>query len=228
MNSEQLVFVVDDDAAARGSVAALVESMGARAAPFPSAEDFLAAYDGSQSGCLVADMRLRGMSGIELLETLSRRPLRPPALMITAFADVPMAVRAMSLGAVTVLQKPYRDQELWDAIGNALALSSHRRRDQAHIRQKQARMALLTADEAQVLDRILAGKPNKAIARELGVGLRTAEGRRHSIMAKLGTRSLAELVHVAWETRTLADQLAIAERDPAILSGEPYPPLSRN
>ena len=187
--------------------------MGARAAPYPSAEEFLAAYDGSQSGCLVADMRLRGMSGIELLETMSRRPFRPPALMITAFADVPMAVRAMSLGAMTVLQKPYRDQELWDAIGNALVLSSHRRRDEAHIRQRQARMALLTADEAQVLDLILAGRPNKGIARELGVGLRTVEGRRHSIMAKLAARSLAELVHVAWETRTLAGQLAPLERE---------------
>ena len=170
-----------------------VESMGAQALAYSSAEEFLAAYDGSQSGCLVADMRLRGMSGIELLEALSRRPFRPPTLMVTAFADVPTAVRAMSLGAMTVLQKPYRDQELWDALGNALALSSHRRRDEAHVRERQARMAQLTSGETQVLDLIMAGRPNKGIARELGVGLRTVEGRRHSVMAKLGARSLAEL-----------------------------------
>lgn len=235
MDNEQLVFVVDDDPAARGSVAALVESMGARAAPYPTAEEFLAAYDcsqydaaqsgdsqngGSPCGCLITDVRLRGMSGLELLETISHRPFRPSVLLVTAFADVPTAVRAMSLGAVTVLQKPYRDQELWDAIRNALVLSSHRRRDEAHIRQRQARMALLTAEEIEVLDRILAGKPNKGIANELGAGLRTVEGRRHSIMAKLGVRSLAELVHVAWETRMLARRLTTApERDPAILGG---------
>ena len=103
-------------------------------------------------------------------------PSRPPTLMVTALADVPTAVRAMSLGAMTVLQKPYRDQELWDALGNALALSSHRRRDEAHVRERQARMALLTSGETQVLDLIMAGRPNKGIARELGVGLRTVGG----------------------------------------------------
>jgi two-component system, LuxR family, response regulator FixJ len=224
MNHEQTVFVIDDDPGARGSVAALVESMGARAAQFRSAEEFLASYDGSQSGCLVVDMRLRGMSGIELLETMSRRPFQPPALLVSAFADVPLTVRAMSLGAVTVLQKPYRDQELWDAIGNALTLSSHRRRDEAHVRKRQACMASLTPEEAQVLDLILAGKPNKGIARELGVGLRTVEGRRHSIMAKLGAHSLAELVHVAWETRMLAGRLATLERAAAVLGAESPPP----
>jgi two-component system, LuxR family, response regulator FixJ len=207
MNSEQTVFVIDDDPGARGSVAALVESMGARAAEFPSAEEFLAAYDETKSGCLVVDMRLRGMSGIELLETMSQRPFQPPALIVTAFADVPMTVRAMSLGALTVLQKPYRDQELRDAIGNALIIGNHLRRDEAHMRKRQARMASLTTEEDQVLDLILAGKPNKGIARQLGVGLRTVEGRRHSIMAKLEARSLAELVHVAWETKMLVGRL---------------------
>jgi FixJ family two-component response regulator len=202
--SDQRVFIVDDDPAARESIATLVESMGARAEPYASAEEFLAAYDESQSGCLVADMRLQGMSGLELLEALSRRPFRPPIVMITAFADVPMIVRAMTLGAVTVLQKPYRDQDLWEAIGKALVLCSHRRRDEAHVLQTQARLASLTAEESQVLDLILAGRTNKGIARKLQVGLRTVEARRHSIMAKFAVRSLAELVRFAWETRMLA------------------------
>jgi FixJ family two-component response regulator len=224
MTSEQLVFIIDDDAAARGSVAALVESMGVRPSPYSSAEEFLAAYDESQNGCLVADMRLRGMSGLELLEGLSRRPFRPPIVMITAFADVPMTVRAMNLGAVTVLEKPYRDQDLRDAIGKALVLSSHRRRDEAHVLQKQARLASLTAEETQVLDLILAGRMNKGIARKLQLGLRTVEARRHSIMSKFAVHSLAELVRVAWEMRMQAGDVGTLGRDPAVLSGGPHRP----
>jgi two-component system response regulator FixJ len=224
MTNEQRVFIIDDDPAARGSVAALVESMGVRPDPYSSAEEFLAAYDESQVGCLVADMRLRGMSGLELLEALSRRPFRPPVLMVTAVADVPMTVRAMTLGAVTVLEKPYRDQDLRDAIGEALLLSSHRRRDKAHVLQKQARMASLTAEESQVLDLILAGRMNKGIARKLQLGLRTVEARRHSIMSKFGVHSLAELVRVAWETRMQAGDAGTLGRDPAIFSGGPHRP----
>jgi FixJ family two-component response regulator len=163
------------------------------------------------------------MSGIELLEAVSRRPARPPAVLVSAFADVPIAVRAMSLGAVTVLQKPYRSQELWDSISVALAISQNRRRDAAHLRERQERMESLTPEEIQVLDRILEGRPNKQIARELGVGLRTAEGRRHSLMAKLGARSLAELVHIAWETRALARHL---EAEQGISSHLSLPPAS--
>jgi FixJ family two-component response regulator len=197
--------------------------MGVRATAFASAEEFLDGYDGSHCSCLIVDLRMSGMSGLELLDAVSRRPSRPPAVLVSAFADVPSTVRAMSLGAVSVLQKPYRSEELRDSISVALAISQNRRRDEAHLRERQRRMASLTLDEIQVLDRILEGQPNKAVARELGVGLRTIEGRRHSIMAKLGARSLAELVHIAWETRALARHL---EAQQGISSSLSLPPAS--
>jgi FixJ family two-component response regulator len=197
--------------------------MGVRATTFASAEEFLSNYDGSHCSCLIVDLRMHGMSGLELLEAVSRRPSRPPAVLVSAFADVPTAVKAMSLGAVTVLQKPYRSEELWDSISVALAISHNRRQSEAQLRERQQRMASLTPDEIQVLDRILEGRPNKGIARELGVGLRTVEGRRHSIMAKLGARSLAELVHTAWETRALARHL---EAQQGISSSLSLPPAS--
>jgi two-component system, LuxR family, response regulator FixJ len=223
LDNDRLVYIVDDDASARGSVAALVQSMGVRATTFASAEEFLEAYDESKCSCLIVDLRMGGMSGLELLEAVSRRPSRPPAVLVSAFADVPTAVRAMSLGAVTVLQKPYQSEELWNSISVALAISQNRRRDEAYLRERQQRMASLTLDEIQVLDRILEGRPNKGIARELGVGLRTVEGRRHSIMAKLGARSLAELVHTAWETRAMARHLEAQQGTAPILS---LPPAS--
>jgi two-component system, LuxR family, response regulator FixJ len=223
LDNDRLVYIVDDDPSVRGSIAALVHSMGARASTFASAEELLKAYDGSQCACLIVDMRMHSMSGLDLLEAVSRRPSPPPVVFVSAFVDVPTAVRAMSLGAVTVLQKPYRNQELLDSISVAFAISQNRRRDEAHLRERRERMASLTPDEIQVLDRILEGRPNKGIARELGVGLRTVEGRRHSIMAKLGARSLAELVHIAWETRSLARHLEAQEGISSILS---LPPAS--
>ena len=202
--NDQVVFIVVDDAPGRASVAALAESIGIRPDSYCSAEAFLSAYDEAQDGCLVANIRLPGMSGLELLEALSSQPLRPPALMLTEIADVPTAVRAMALGAITVFQKPYRDKDLGEAIQQALVIGSHRRQDAAHAREWQARLAQLTSEEAQVLDFIFAGRTNKWIARTLGVGLRTVEARRHSIMAKFAVHSVAELVRVVCETRALA------------------------
>jgi FixJ family two-component response regulator len=148
-------------------------------------------------------------------------------VIITAFADIPMTVRAMTLGAVTVLEKPYHHQDLRDAIGKALVLSGDRRRDEAHVLQKRACLASLTAEESQVLDLILAGSTNKGIARKLQIGLRTVEARRHSIMAKFGVHSLAELVRIAWETRILAGQPGTPARDLALLRGGPHLPVRR-
>jgi FixJ family two-component response regulator len=207
MTSEPQVFVVDDDRATCASITALVQSMGVRSETYTSAEDFLARYDDSQPGCLVLDMRLSGMSGLELLESLSQRPVPLPTLIVTAYADVPLAVRAMRLGAFTVLQKPYRNQELWDAISKALAHSERQMRNAARFHEARRRLDSLTDDEKLVLDLILSGKTNKGIARELRLGLRTVEARRHSIMVKFGAHSLPELVRLFCESHTLGCQL---------------------
>jgi FixJ family two-component response regulator len=206
MTFQGQVYIVDDDLAARESVAALVESMGVPARAFASAEEFLQAFDPRQRGCLVTDLRMPGMSGLELQQRLAREGSALPVVVITAFADVPVTVQIMQAGAVTVLPKPYRDQELWDAIRKALARDDERAEREARDREVASRFATLTSDERLILDRLCAGKTNKAIALELDLGQRTIEGRRSTVMAKLRVRSLAELVLLAAEARQLVSR----------------------
>ena len=193
---EQLtIFVVDDDEQARKSVCALVLSMGGKVQAFNSAEEFLSNYDGSR-GCLVTDLRLPGMSGLELQETLLKRGEPLPVIVLTGFARTPIAVRAMKAGAITMLDKPYHDDELWHAIRQALSEEAERRAT-AELRQNvQQRLTSLTPAEREVMCRIVEGKPNKAIARELDISLRTVESRRHEVLAKMQVGSIAELVRL--------------------------------
>lgn len=196
MCGELTVFVVDDDVQARQSVCALVTSMGKKVQAFGSAEEFLGQYESQGAGCLVTDLRLPGMSGLELQEMLLERGESLPVIVLTGFARTPIAVRAMRAGAITMLDKPYHDDELWHAIRQALAESGTRR---AHVelrRSVQQRMATLTPAEREVMDRIIEGMPNKAIARELDISLRTVESRRHAVLAKMQVASIAELVRL--------------------------------
>ncbi len=220
--AQDWVFVVDDDGAARDSIAALALSRGLGAEKFSSAEEFLTAYDESRPGCVVAELGREEMSGLDLLDAVSRVPGRPPVVMMTALSDVALAVRAMAMGALTVLPKPCSESELWDAICRAVALDASRRQDEAYERALRARMESLTADEKSVLDGVLAGKTNKGIARELRLGLRTIEARRHSIMAKIGARSLAELVCIAWEARVRSCRSRTRFGEPASAGEKPH------
>jgi FixJ family two-component response regulator len=190
------VFIVDDDPAARESVAALVGSHGLSTKTFASAADFLAAFEPSQRGCLVLDVRMTGMTGLELQQELAKRGYKIPVIVITGFADVPTAVRAMRAGAVTFLEKPCSDKELWASIETALQWEAQSRQQRSHREEILARRATLTPAEIQVLERLLAGKANKAIAGELDLGLRTVELRRATIMKKMEANSLAELVRL--------------------------------
>jgi two-component system, LuxR family, response regulator FixJ len=196
MDNEPTVFVVDDDPAARGSVAALVASHGLKVESFASAEEFLAARDPAQRGCLIADVRMAGMSGLELQERLVARGDRLPVIIITGFADIPMAVRAMQAGAITFLEKPCADQELWQSIQAALDSEEQAESNRQKRADVIARRESLTPAEVDVLERILAGKPNKQMAAELGVGLRTVELRRATLIKKMRADSLPELVQL--------------------------------
>ena len=200
MDENVTVFVVDDDEAARQSVCALVESMGVRAESFESAEEFLAAYDPQRPGCLVTDVRMLGMSGVELQEQLMAAEMKIPVVMITAFAETPVTVRAMKNGAMTFLEKPCRDQELWDAIRAALNRDAERRESRSRAAEHRERLASLTPHERAVMNHLVDGKMNKVIAKTLDVSLRTVEARRRSIFDKTGTRSIAELVRLVVET----------------------------
>jgi FixJ family two-component response regulator len=190
------VFIVDDDPASRESVAALVRSHGMEAETFSSAEDFLRRFDRDSSGCIVVDMRMTGMSGLELLEQLRRQGVELPLIMITGYGDVPTAVRAMRGGAMTFLEKPCSDQRLWESIVSALNLESEARTARQQRTEIRRRLATLTPDERKVLAQLLDGNSNKGIAKDLDIGLRTVELRRANILGKMQASSLAELVRM--------------------------------
>lgn len=196
MLAEPTVFIVDDDPAARDSVAVLVGSNGVRAEAFASAEEFLTAYDPDRPGCVVIDIRMTGMNGLDLQAALNSRSNRLPVIMITAYADVPTTVRAMEQGAVTLLEKPCPANELWSRIQAALHRNTQDRLSSADRHETLRRLALLTADETQVMELVVAGRPNKQIALALNIGLRTVELRRARVLEKMQVDSLSELVRL--------------------------------
>jgi FixJ family two-component response regulator len=196
MSDQPVIFVVDDDDLARKAVMALVGAMGVETRGFASAEDFLAGYDGRRPACLVTDVRMLGMSGLELQEELLRRGESLPVIVLTAFASTPGTVRAMKNGAVTLLEKPCRDDELWEAVRDGLAadrqaLAAEQARDDVR-----RRLETLTAKEREVLDCITAGDANKIVARKLSCSIRTVELHRRGVFQKMAAGSLAELVRM--------------------------------
>jgi FixJ family two-component response regulator len=197
MDANVTVFVVDDDAAARESVVALVSEKGVKATAFASAEEFLDRFDPQMTGCLVVDVRMAGMSGLQLLQHLQAKQSTLPAIVITGYADVPLAVKAMQAGAMTFLEKPCQDQELWQAIQQALDLELSQQMIKRQKGEIESRLASLTEDEVAVLRKLLEGLPNKRIAVDLDIGLRTVELRRSHIMRKMEAASLPELVRMA-------------------------------
>ncbi len=198
---DQRVFVIDDDGLSRESVTALVDSMGMKAVAFESAEEFLSQYRCDQAGCVVTDLRLRGMSGLELLDTLAQQDQAIPVILVTGFAKTHLTVRAVKTGAVTVLEKPYDDEDLWNAIRNALLQDQQRRSEQQRQHELIARFEKLTAQEREVLDLIVGGLTNKEMADKLGVSTRTIESRRHNVFQKTEAKSIAELVKMALAIR---------------------------
>lgn len=187
------VFVIDDEVQARESVCALVQSMNFPSQAFESGEQFLEHYDGSP-GCVVSDYRMAGMNGLELQEQLSARGHEIPVIIVTAYARTPVTVQAIQNGAVTMLDKPYSEDDLWGAIREGLTRDEKLRQ----VREQRAditnRLASLNEKEKQVLDLIVAGEPNKAMANKLDVSLRTIENRRRTVFSKLGAQTVAELV----------------------------------
>ncbi|HEY5641549.1 MAG TPA: response regulator transcription factor [Woeseiaceae bacterium] len=188
------VFIVDDDAAIRFAMEALMESVNLDHEIFASADEFLDKISEQRPGCLVLDIRMPGLGGLELQEELIRRGNTLPIIFITGHGDVPMAVEAMQKGAVDFIQKPFRDQELLDRIREALATDQHRREEQQQHEEVANRLDKLTNREREVFDLVVTGKPNKVIAYELGVSQRTVEIHRARVMEKMQARSLADLV----------------------------------
>jgi FixJ family two-component response regulator len=195
---EATVFVVDDEPAIRDSLAMLLRSVGLPSRAFPSATAFLEGLEAGATGCVIADVRMPGMSGLELQEALRARAARLPVIIITGHGDIAMAVRAMKAGAADFIEKPFNEQVLLDAVHRALAQG---RADAApagtNRAEIEARVAALTPREHEVLLLIAEGRPNKVVATRLGLSTRTVEVHRAKVMEKMGARSLAELVRMA-------------------------------
>lgn len=188
------VFIVDDDAAIRVAMQALLDSVNIAHEIYASADEYLENVGEQRPGCLVLDIRMPGLGGLELQDELINRGNTVPIIFITGHGDVPMAVEAMQKGAVDFIQKPFRDQELLDRIREALATDKQRREKQQVHDEVTRRLKKLTKREREVFNLVVTGKPNKVIAYELGVSQRTVEIHRARVMEKMQARSLANLV----------------------------------
>ena len=195
--AEPTVFIVDDDAQMRDSLRNLIRSVGLRVELFASAQDFLQSQHPDTPSCLVLDVRMPGLSGLDLQRQTSEAGLDIPIIFITGHGDIPMTVRAMKAGAVEFLTKPFRDQDLLDAIQQALARSRKARQQEAATKELRRRFALLTPREREVMERVVAGLLNKEIGAELGTSETTVKIHRHQVMEKMGASSLPELVRMA-------------------------------
>jgi FixJ family two-component response regulator len=193
---EPKVFLVDDDPGMRDSIRMLMKSVGLPLVSYATAQEFLAGYDPEHAGCLLLDVRMPGMSGLELLQMMPARGIHLPVIILTGHADVPMAVRAMKGGAVEFLEKPFNDQLLLDRIHQAVASNLKYRERLAERNAMAARVALLTPRERQVLELLMAGKANKTIALELGISRKTLDIHRSKIMQKMEAESLTDLVRL--------------------------------
>jgi two-component system response regulator FixJ len=194
------VFVVDDDEGARNSLRFLLKSVGLPAVTFSTAQAFLAAYEPHQPGCLVLDVRMPGMSGLELQQELNRRGAVVPVVFVTGHGDVPMAVEAIQQGAFDFVQKPYREQELLDRIQRALVKDQENRKALEERDRIRARLASLTPREREVMQLMILGKPNKVMAADLGLSQRTVEIHRAHVMEKSGATSVAQLVRMVLDS----------------------------
>lgn len=193
MDEAPVVFVIDDDEAVRSSLAWLINSVDIEVRTFASANEFLAAYQPGQPGCLIVDVRMPGMSGLELQRQLAERSIALPVIIITGHGDVEMAVRAMKAGAFDFVQKPFNDQVLLDLIQSALEKSARASQLIAERTRVAERLGQLTERERQVLDGIVGGESNKRIATRLGLSEKTIEFHRSKVMRKMEARSLADL-----------------------------------
>lgn len=195
------VFIVDDDEAVRDSLRWLLEANGYRVRAFESAERFLAEYDPATIGVLIADVRMPGMTGLELQEQLISRSSTLPIVFITGHGDVPMAVSTMKKGAVDFLEKPFNEADLRQIIAAMLEQAHAKAADEATRRGHEALLSRLTVREQQVLERIVAGRLNKQIADDLGISIKTVEAHRANIMEKLQVTTVADLMKVALHYR---------------------------
>jgi FixJ family two-component response regulator len=197
INEKAIVHVVDDDASMRGALEGLFDSVGLDARTYATARDFLAAGLADKPGCVVIDIRLPDMNGLDFQAQLVDSGVRLPVVMMTGYGDIPMSVRAMKRGAVDFLSKPFHDQDMLDAVMAAIERDRQRRTVEGDISQLQQRFGTLSARELQVMQLVTAGKMNKQVANDLGISEITVKIHRGAAMRKMGAKTLADLVRMA-------------------------------
>ncbi len=196
MKNEQVVYIVDDDEGVRDGLGLLMDTVGQAYQSYDSALAFLEAYDRDMDGCLLLDIRMPRMTGLELQDRLNEMGSLLPIIFITGHGDVPMAVDAMRRGALDFIRKPFREQDLLERINEALNLESVRRKEELDRRQLGEQISSLTEREQDVFELVTEGLMNKAVAQELGISERTVELHRAQVMKKLDARTLAQLVRL--------------------------------
>jgi len=205
MTSDAIVFVVDDDPSVRSSLKFLISTVGLQVETFDSAEAALQKLTPDAPGCLVLDVRLRGLSGLDLQHELAARNCPVPIVFITGHGDIPMSVRAMKAGAVEFLTKPFRDQDLLDAVRVALERDRARREQEKEVTDLQQRFDSLTSREREVISMVVAGKLNKQIADQLGTAENTIKVHRSRAMDKMHAQSVADLVRMFEKLKSLSN-----------------------
>lgn len=195
-NKQPVIFVVDDDEAMRDSIHWLLESVNLETRMFASASDFVASCDPDDEGCLLLDIRMPGMSGMELLESLKYSGITLPVIIITGHGDVPMAVRALKHGAFDFIQKPFNAQELLDRVNAALEMDRKNRQRSGEIERRRAYFASLTERETEVVELLVAGNSSKVIAQKLQISPKTVDIHRANIMRKLNVGSVVEIAQL--------------------------------
>jgi FixJ family two-component response regulator len=201
MAREPMVFIADDDDAVRRFLSGLIQSINLRVSAHASAQDFLDAYEPGCPGCLLLDVRMPGMSGLELQRELAERSINLPVIILTGHGDVPVAVQAMKAGAVDFIEKPFNNELLLDRIQMAVVQSVRAESVRAERNEMLKRLELLTLRERQVFDLVVAGEVNKVIAHRLTISEKTVEIHRANVMRKMDARSLAALVQMAVSLR---------------------------
>jgi RNA polymerase sigma factor (sigma-70 family) len=205
MTSDSIVFVIDDDPSVRSSLKFLMSTVGLHVETFDSAEAALQRLAPDAPGCLVLDVRLRGLSGLDLQHELAARNCQVPIVFITGHGDIPMSVRAMKAGAVEFLTTPFRDQDLLDAVRVALERDRTRREQEKDVTELQQRFESLTAREREVISMVVAGKLNKQIADQLGTAENTIKVHRSRAMDKMHAPSVADLVRMFEKLKSLSN-----------------------
>ena len=197
MTEQVTIFIVDDDEQVRDALTLLMESVGLRVESFSSAQEYLAAFDSSKAGCLILDIRMPGMSGLDLQARLVAEKIHPPIIIITGHGDVPMAVKAVSAGAIDFIEKPFNNQSMLDNVHKAIELDAVKRGESSRIEDIEEHYNSLTPREKEVLLSVIEGKRNKVIAYDLNISQSTVEAHRSKVMDKMAASSLSNLMRMA-------------------------------